>query len=51
MNYQREMAIVFVGLGGLLLIWKGNTDAGAGLLGGLIGFIMGERNGLRKAAQ
>lgn len=49
LNYQREMAIFFVGLGGLLLIWTGSGEAGSALLGSLVGFIMGELNGIRKA--
>ena len=48
-QYQREMAIFFVGLGGLLLIYTGSSEAGAALLGSLVGFIMGELNGIRKA--
>ena len=51
MNYQREIAGVFVGCGALLLIWVGEISAGVGLLGAMVGFFIGEKNGERKAAE
>jgi hypothetical protein len=51
MNYQREMCILIVGIGAFALIWKGQYDLGGTLLGGLIGFIMGEKNGVRLASK
>jgi len=49
MTHEREIAGVFVGAGALLLIWKGEYVAAVGLLGTMVGFFVGERNGQRKA--
>jgi hypothetical protein len=48
-NYQREIAGVFVGIASLLLIWQGEVAIAAGLLGSMVGFFVGEKNGERKA--
>ena len=44
-NYNRLMAGAFVGAGALILIWKGNVTEGCTLLGGMLGFFVGEANG------
>lgn len=49
MNYTREIAGIFVGVGSLMLIWKGEYVAAVGLLGTMVGFFVGERNGQRKS--
>lgn len=49
MTHEREIAGVFVGAGALLLIYKGEIAAGCAILGALVGFFTGEKNGQRKA--
>ena len=49
MNYTREIAGVFCGLGSLLLIWQGQYAVAAGLLGTMVGFFVGEKNGEKNA--
>jgi hypothetical protein len=51
MNYQREMCILIVGIGAFALIYKGEYAQAGTLLGGLIGFILGEKNGIRIASK
>lgn len=48
-NHQREIAGIFVGASCLLLIWQGRYDVAAGLLGGMMGFFVGEKNGEKRA--
>jgi hypothetical protein len=45
MGYERIVAGVFVGAGALLLIWQNQVAVGAGLLGTMVGFFVGEKNG------
>jgi len=49
-DLQRCIAGAFVGAGALLLIWRGEITAGTSLLAGMLGFFVGERNGIRKAS-
>ena len=49
MNGERIVAGIFVGLGALLLIYQGRVEVAAGLLGGMLGFFVGESNGKRTA--
>jgi len=49
MNKLRAMAGFFVGIGALLLIWKGEIALGASILSGMLGFFVGEHNGYRNA--
>lgn len=51
MNYLRMIAGCFVGVGALYLIHKGELVAGAGLLGSLCGFFVGDFNGKREASK
>lgn len=51
MTHEREIAGVFVGVGALLLIWQKEYIAAVGLLGTMVGFFVGEKNGERKAAK
>ena len=51
MNYLRMIAGVFVGVGALYLIHLGELVAGAGLLGSLCGFFVGDYNGQRTASK
>lgn len=51
MNVERVIAGVFVGAGALVLIYKGETTAGVGLLGTMVGFFVGEKNGARNATK
>jgi len=51
MNFTREIAGIFVGFGALLLIYKGEYVAAAGLLGTMVGFFVGEKNGQRTSAK
>jgi hypothetical protein len=50
MNAERCIAGFFVGAGALLLIYLGQISVGAGLLGTMVGFFVGEQNG-KKAAE
>lgn len=45
------IAGVFVGSGALILLWKGEYVAAAGLLGTMLGFFVGEKNGERKTTK
>lgn len=45
MDYLRMMAGGFIGIGSMILIWQGQTEAGVGLLGAMVGFFIGESNG------
>jgi len=49
MNVERCIAGVFVGVGAIFLIYRGDTTAGVGLLGTMVGFFVGEKNGARNA--
>lgn len=51
MNYSREIAGIFVGASALLLIWQQQYSLAASLLGAMLGFFIGERNGERKAVK
>jgi len=51
MNYSRSIAGVFVGAGALLLIYKGHVTEGCLLLGTMLGFFVGEKNGQRTSAK
>ena len=48
--YERLLAGIFVGIGSLVLLWKGEYVAATGLLGTMLGFFVGEKNGQRKAS-
>ena len=48
MNYHRLLAGAFAGLGGLYLLYLGETAAGVAILSGMMGFFVGEWNGERK---
>lgn len=47
-NYQKLMAMAFSGLGALYLLNLGYIEAGAGLLGAILGFAIGEANGIKR---
>jgi uncharacterized membrane protein required for colicin V production len=47
MNTERTIAGIFVGAGALLLIYRGNIAEGCTLLGSMVGFFIGEKNGQR----
>jgi uncharacterized membrane protein required for colicin V production len=49
MNTERTIAGIFVGAGALLLIYRGNIAEGCTLLGSMVGFFIGEKNGQRTA--
>jgi len=49
MNMTREIAGIFVGFGALLFIYKGEYAIASALLGTMVGFFVGEKNGERKA--
>ncbi|MCK5611807.1 hypothetical protein KAR91_58600 [Candidatus Pacearchaeota archaeon] len=49
MNYTREIAGIFCGIGALLFIYQGENTIAAGLLGTMMGFFVGERNGEKNA--
>ena len=49
MNTERCIAGVAISAGALLLIWKGEIASGVALLGSMVGFFMGEKNGARNA--
>jgi len=51
MNYLRIIAGVFVGVGSLYLLHLGYVVAGAGLLGTMCGFFVGDYNGQRTATK
>lgn len=51
MTYEREIAGIFVGVGAICFIIKGEYVAAIGLLGTMLGFFVGERNGQRKAVK
>lgn len=51
MNNLRLMAGAFVGAGALIFIFKGEYAVAAGLLGSMLGFFIGEKNGARKASK
>lgn len=45
MGYERIVAGAFVGAGSLLLIWQGQITPAVALLGTMVGFFVGEKNG------
>ena len=51
MNVERVVAGIFVGVGALLFIYRGETAIAAGLLGSMVGFFVGEKNGAKNAAK
>lgn len=51
MTHERVIAGIFVGTGALMLIWKGEYVAAVALLGTMVGFFVGEKNGERKASK
>lgn len=51
MNYLRLMSGVFVGAGGLMLIYQGEFEKGMILLVGMLSFFVGENNAKRKTAK
>lgn len=50
MNQLRLVAGFFVGTGALILLWKGEYVAAVGLLGTMLGFFVGEKNGQRSVS-
>lgn len=50
-NRPRTIAGVFVGAGALLLIYKGHITEGCLLLGTMLGFFVGEKNGKRQGSK
>jgi hypothetical protein len=48
-DYLRIVAGSFVGAGAICLILKGEITAGVALLGTMLGFFVGEKNGQAKA--
>lgn len=50
-NMTREIAGIFVGVGALLFIYKGEYAIASALLGTMVGFFVGEKNGQRTAAK
>lgn len=51
MKQLRMMAGIFVGTGALMFLWKGEYTVAAGLLGTMLGFFVGEKNGQRASAK
>lgn len=51
MDALRVIAGVFVGSGALILLWKGENIAAVGLLGTMLGFFVGEKNGQRSSSK
>lgn len=49
MNVPRIIAGIFCGCGALLLIYKGEIAAGVSILSAMVGFFVGEHNGIKKA--
>jgi len=50
MGYERLVAGIFAGVGAIVLITKGETSSGVALLAGMMGFFIGEKNGVKKNA-
>jgi proteasome assembly chaperone (PAC2) family protein len=48
-NHQREIAGIFVGASALLLIYQEQYALAASLLGAMLGFFIGEKNGEKRA--
>lgn len=51
MDTLRVISGVFVGSGALILLWKGENVAAVGLLGTMLGFFVGEKNGQKTASK
>ena len=51
MNVERVLAGGFVGVGALILIWKGEIAVGASMLSGMLAFFIGEKNGAKNASK
>jgi len=49
MSVERIIAGIFAGAGALMLIHQGEITAGVSILSAMVGFFVGERNGIRKA--
>ena len=47
MTYEREIAGIFCGAGGLLALYMGETIIATALLTGILAFFVGEKNGQR----
>ena len=45
--FEREIAGIFAGAGALLLIWQGHHAEAGIILGSIVGFFVGEKNGER----
>ena len=50
-DFLRLVAGTFVGAGGLLLIYKGHIAEGGIILGTMLGFFVGEKNGARASSK
>ena len=50
MGYERTIAGIFVGVGAIALIVKGEISGGVAILAGMMGFFIGEKNGAKKVA-
>jgi len=51
MGYERIVAGAFVGVGALLLIWQDQITPAVALLGTMVGFFVGEKNGAANATK
>lgn len=51
MNNLRLLAGVIVGAGALILLWRGEYTTASALLGSMLGFFVGEKNGERTATK
>lgn len=51
MTHEREIAGVGVVAGALLLIYQGEVTAAVALLGAIVGFFVGEKNGARSSTK
>ena len=47
-GYERVIAGIFAGAGALMLIYMDHVEAGVSILSAMVGFFVGERNGMRK---
>ena len=50
MNVEKIIAGIFVGIGSIYLIHLGYIEAGAGILGTMVGFFVGNNVGKKKEA-
>ena len=49
LGHEREIAGICVGASAILLVWQQQYQLAAALLGTMLGFFIGEKNGERKA--